>query len=198
MQYKDGDVNHNHTYYGNGCPEIFETGGSGGSTTACDSRILYTSDSIPEAQSIGTYYTFQAATAGTGGSSLTTDNTNVPDTFCPLGWQLPYSGTGGDYYDQSRSWKYVFDEYGITSNGVGVEKLRSYPHSYIKTGIYHWTHGKLYSMRDDSLGFMTYWSQTNYDKNSAYRLDHSSPNRERPNKTNGHSIRCAHRFSILS
>ena len=124
--------------------------------------------------------------------TVTTNNDNTPDTFCPLGWQLPYSGTGGDYYDQSKSWKYLFSVYGYTI----APEIKKYPLSYIETGIYHWTHGKLYAMYVD--GFMTYWSNTVKDRNSAYRLDRANPNIQTPNKTNGHNIRCVDYFSTSS
>ena len=180
---KDPNYSHDHTYYGNGCPNKWETDGAGGSTTACTTRLTQTADN--EVLSVGTYYSYQAATNGSG-ASITTNNTNTPDTFCPLGWQLPYSGTGGDYYNQSKSWLYLFEFYG-PMNGT---KLNSFPLSYIDTGIYHWTHGKLYGFY--SGGFETYWSATSYANSAAYRLDHWDPNRQTPSKTNGHALRCLH------
>ena len=183
LQYKDGYVDHDHTYFGNGCPNAWGQDGAGGSTTACSSRVMPTNDSNPEMLSVGTYYTFHASTSGSG-MTATTDNGIISDSFCPLGWQLPYAGTGGDYYDKSKSWKMLFSIYSYTSD-TGTKK---YPLSYIDTGIYHWTHGKLYSMYVG--GFMTYWSNTTKDRTSAYRLDHANPSLQSPNKTNGHSLRC--------
>ena len=40
----------------------------------------------------GNYYSWQAATAGTG-SSATSSYAEATDSICPAGWQLPYSGT---------------------------------------------------------------------------------------------------------
>ena len=123
--YADVDITHNHTYYGNGCPNGWGTDGDGGSTTPCSTRIVQSSDD--ENQKNGTYYTFQAASSGSG-ATIATQNTNIPDTFCPLGWQLPYGGTGGDYYDKSKSYKYLLDEYGyMDSTEEGGYGAMSYP-----------------------------------------------------------------------
>ncbi len=118
-----------YTYYGGGCDNEFDNP----SRVSCS--IVTTNTYDGEEQSIGSFYDFQAAAAGSAFID-TTDNTNVPDTFCPLGWQLPYSGKGGDYYDKSKSWKYLFDDYGIVFNLAGKLKMTSYPLSYIQSGIY--------------------------------------------------------------
>ena len=132
--YIDTNVTHDHTYYGNGCgPDI-------GSTTPCSTRIVQTNDG--ENQKNGTYYHFQAATVGTGGT-IASENANSPDTFCPLGWQLPYSGTGGDYYDISRSIKVLLDTYQIDDNITGVHILRSYPFSIVYSGYFDGPEGSL-------------------------------------------------------
>ena len=112
-----------HTYYGNGC----ETDSSG-SRVACSTRLSTTKDG--ESQSIGVYYTPKAIFAGYDLSTAQAGAT-IPDSFCPLGWQLPYSGTGGDYSDQSRSWKYLLVEaYGYSSALPSF----SYPTSIILSG----------------------------------------------------------------
>ena len=138
FQYRDGDANHDHTYYGYGCPD---TEGSG---VSCNLLIINTSDNEP--QSIGTYHNFPSATSGSG-STAVTDNSNATDTFCPLGWQLPYSGTGGDYYDQSRSFRYLFTTYGYTANADGY-KILSYPISIVRSGRYYTEIGALFGADD--------------------------------------------------
>ena len=161
--YKDDGAGYNlrdHTYYGNGCP------GGDTNTTPCSTRIVETSDNEP--QKNGTYYHFQAATVGTGGS-LETPNDSSPDTFCPLGWQLPYSGTGGDYYDKSKSWKYLLDSYGITYNEgteAGATKVRSFPFSYTVPGYFQWYSGSL--QYQNSAGY--YWASTVLHEKNAYAL----------------------------
>ena len=156
LQYKDGSKSHDHVYYGNGCP--------GESATTCLSRIVQTNDN--ESQKNGTYYNFQAITSGSG-AIIEDDNTNAPDTFCPLGWQLPYGGTDGDYYDKSKSWKYLFTFYSIIiSDQTSNNKIKTYPLSNVPSGYYNLDNGYLY-----------YQTQNGYNntltiasKISAYRL----------------------------
>ena len=169
--YKDGDPTHDHTYFGNGCNNDWGTSGEGGSQTPCPAsnaggRIVKTGDN--EDQKNGTYYDFQAATSGTGGA-LSTQNTNTPGTFCPLGWQLPYSGKGGDYYDKSRSWRFLFTTYGINFNTgahADAATIKSYPFSYVYSGDYNWTTGRLYGQKNDGI----YWSSTLDNASGAYRM----------------------------
>ena len=140
--YIDTNSEHDHTYYGNGCAT---TSSQGGSQTPCSTRIERSSTSIEgsEYQKNGTYYNFQGITSGSGGA-ITTDNTNAPDTFCPLGWQLPYGGTGGDYYDQPKTWKYLFELYGYDGS-EGPTDVILYPLSYNLAGNFNWLSGRLYS-----------------------------------------------------
>ena len=141
----DGNTAHDHVYYGFGCNNGWGTDGDGGSLVSCDLKYITTLDG--ESQSMGADYNFQAATAGSG-SALSADNAIAPDSFCPLGWQLPYSGAGGDYYDASKSWRYLFGQYGIPVTAVvdvpGATKLRSYPISQVLGGYYRWYAGRLY------------------------------------------------------
>ena len=165
VPYQDNNAEHDHTYYGNGC-----TGeaGDSASSKSCTSHIVQTKDG--ETQSIGTYYGFQASTSGAG-ATATDDNINISDTFCPLGWQLPYDGTGGDYYDKSKSWKYLIETaYDIETNVLNdsaVAKVASYPLSYAQSGMLNLGIARIYLL-DDS-GF--YWSKTNNTSTAGYRLN---------------------------
>ncbi len=192
--YKDGNIAHDHTYYGKGCKNGWGTDGDGGSQTPCaDSdaggRFITTADD--ETQKNGTLYHFQAVTSGSG-ASISTDNTNVPDSFCPLGWQLPYSGTGGDYYNKSRSWRYLFTTYNITFiNGTAIDstKIKSYPFSYVYSGFYYWGTGRLYAQSGNG----RYWSSSvisstvTYDLNTWLSGIHPSNS---SHKASGSAIRC--------
>ena len=167
--YIDDNIDHDHTYFGNGCPNGWGTDGDAGSTTPCSTRIVQSSDD--ENQKNGTYYTFQAATSGAG-SAIVTHNAIVPDTFCPLGWQLPYGGTGGDYYNKSKSWIYLFNVYNISFNDGSIDdvyKLKSFPLSYINSGILNWNNGMLYYLNKISSGTGLYWSSTSSNE-AAFRL----------------------------
>ena len=184
--YKDSNITHDHTFFGNGCRV---TWAEGGSPEACSTRIVSTYDS--EDQKNGTYYQYQAASSGSG-AAVAVKYTATPDSFCPLGWQLPYGGTGGDYYDQSRSLKYLMDTYDIENTEEGRSALRSYPISNINSGNYHWREGRLYQQQN---AFYQWTSQVESEY-SAYRLN--SSNIETDGKYSGASLRCVNHFSVPS
>ena len=198
----DNNGTHDHTYYGRGCSNYWGTEGLGGSATPCadsDAGGRYVNTHDGETQKNGTYYHFQAATDGTGGA-IATDNANSSDTFCPLGWQLPYDGTGGDYYDESKSWNYLFTTYSIKFNdgtATDATKIKSYPFSYVYSGNYYWSTGRLYYQ--GNTGY--YWSSTVVSSTTAYTLSMWSSG-IRPantsNKANGFAVRCVLDISNLT
>ena len=189
--YRDGNINHDHTYFGNSC-SIAERGGADSehkmSQTSCSTRIISTTQSGSDPQYIGVYYNYFAATTGSGGTTLSTDNTNAPDSFCPLGWQLPYSGTGGDYYDKSKSWNYLNSAYPST------HRRKNYPISLIFSGHFNWDNGSagtgLFWLEVN--GYI--WSSTIYSVNQAYWADINGGAFDilvnKPGKTNGPTLRC--------
>ena len=154
---------HDHTYYGNGCERIWEGDPPyyNGSTISCTTRMVQTFDG--EDQENGVYYNFTASTSGTS-NSVTTGN--VPDSFCPLGWQLPYGGTGGDYYDKSKSWKYLLSEYSYGDSKAGIDKAMSFPLSLVKGGDYQFSTGALYRQNING----NYYAITAENSDNAYRL----------------------------
>ena len=189
VQFKDVNVQHDHTYYGMGCSNSWGEEGLGGSDVPCTTRIVPTVDDGN--QKNGVYYTFQASISGSG-ASVTSSNKNSPDTFCPLGWQLPYSGTGGDYYDKSRSWDYLFTAYSISFNTgatADATKIKSYPFSYVYPGYYDWATGRLYSL-GTSTGL---WASTVNNSTGAYFMAtwstavHSNLT---TNRARGYTLRC--------
>ena len=116
-------------------------------------------------------------------------NSNSPDTFCPAGWQLPYSGTAGDYYDASKSWSYLFTQYGYGDNQDGATGVKSYPLDYVYSGNYNWNNGRLYSQGVDAY----LWSSTIVSSTNAYRLYTWSTvvrPAESDNKAVGRALRC--------
>ena len=138
MSLIDTVVSHNHTYYGKSCPW------NGGFNKSCAIEEVNTADGEPEG--IGTFYNYAASSSDSAPATIEKDNTLIPDTFCPLGWQLPYSGTGGDYYDKSKSWTNLYTIYHIeTDSAASSTAAQSYPFSYIMSGYYNWSDGKLYA-----------------------------------------------------
>ena len=159
VQFKDENDEHDHTYYGMGCPNFWGQDGSTGSDIPCSTRIVQ--DGNGEDQRNGTYYSGQAGMTGSITDEAGT-NYNSSDTFCPLGWQLPYGGTGGDYYNKSKSWKYLFTLYGENSSLPTGPTVQKYPHSIIGSGEYYWGTGRLYNQLGTSGGHyltLTYGGQ---------------------------------------
>ena len=200
--YKDGNVNNDYSYFGNGCKNSWGTDGTGGSVTPCpdsDAGGRYVKTADNETQKNGTYYNFQAATVGAGGA-MDTDKSDSPYTFCPLGWQLPYGGTDGDYDDKSRSWNHLFKSYGLhIGDGTATDatKVKSYPFSYVYTGTYYWLTGRLYYQSLNGY----YWSSTVVNSTRAYNLGTWSSG-VRPayanHKASGYAVRCGFMVSILT
>ena len=190
--YKDTNKDHDHTYYGNGC----EVNWNVGSTTACSSRIDRTNDN--EDLVIGTYYASQAATSGSSGTNITTQFELFKDTFCPIGWQLPYGGTGGDYYDKSKSIRFLLSTYSYEPSDTRYgTKVRSYPFSFIRSGNYRWNTGMLFSQARDG----DYWSINNKDAYAAYQFDVGGAQyfvERTVGKEYGQAVRCVYKISILT
>ena len=183
----DTDDLNDHSYYGNGCRRDEYPEGANGCTKSGTGRLVTSVDG--DTISMGTYYNFQAATSGAGGA-ITTDNTNSPDTFCPLGWQLPYSGTGGDYYHQSRSIYDLFTTYSIpvgeaAPDWSSLDSIVSYPLSIARAGHYLWTTGLLYNLGHSVI----YWSLTTLNDTRAYRLLQLDNDNPTP-KADGMPLRC--------
>ena len=190
VQFADTDATNAHSYYGMGCPNTWGNQGAGGSDIPCSTRIVSTVNDGD--QKNGTLYTFNALTSGTGGA-IFTDNTNSDDTFCPLGWQLPYSGTGGNYYDKSKSWNYLYTTYNIAFNdgtASDVAKVRSYPISYIYSGFFAFHLGRLYRQGNGG----DYWSITTAAYYEAYSLsirdNYLKTSNDTDGKTYAYPLRC--------
>ena len=75
---------------------------------------------------VGNHYTWNAATAGTGG---TITSTNATDSICPKGWQLPTSNNSN-----SGSFQALTNAYSISSNAAGSTALVSAPLYSVRSG----------------------------------------------------------------
>ena len=97
----------------------------------------------------GGYYTFYTATAGTGGTSLTSGN--APSSICPKGWRLPTGGDSGEFqtlYTNYNSSALMQGEPNFTLPGIVM------PNGSV-----------------DMQGLQgIFWSSTVYDASSAYEL----------------------------
>ena len=78
----------------------------------------------------GYYYSWNAATAGTGGSITSGNATN---SICPTNWRLPYGSS--DYNDTSGSFYYLLNKYGLVSRAIsGSNSITRTPLYFVRGG----------------------------------------------------------------
>lgn len=129
---------------------------------------------------VGNHYTWNAATAGTGG---TITSTNATDSICPKGWQLPTSNSSN-----SGSFQALTNAYSISSNAAGSTALVSSPLYFVRSGFVG--SGSLRYAGNEELS----WSSTAHSITSyAYALvfysDYVSPSYY-AYRYRGFSVRC--------
>ena len=74
---------------------------------------------------VGNHYTWNAATAGTGRTII---STNATDSICPKGWHLSTSTSSGEY-------QALISALGIGNNIAGSMPMVSYPLYFVRTGV---------------------------------------------------------------
>ena len=144
IYYRDGGD----TYYANG---IAKTEGFS-SLPEDDARRHYAQ---------GDYYSWKAATAGQGTSSI--KNTDVNESICPAGWRLPTANSTTEKY----SFGSLLKQYGYsgTNQNAPLDVLLASPLFFIRGGRVF--SNSLYAQNDN--GF--YWSSMAYsDSSRSYYL----------------------------
>ena len=120
----------------------------------------------------GGYYTFYTATAGTGGTSLTSGN--APSSICPKGWRLPTGGDSGEFQT-------------LYNNYNSVALMMNVPNFTLPGSVFD---GSV----DYQGSFGSFWSSTVSNALYAYRLSLDSsdvnPAPLDDNKDVGYSVRC--------
>ena len=107
---------------------------------------------------VGNHYTWNAATAGTGGADVVGED--ATDSICPKGWQLPTSNNSNP-----GSFQALTNAYSISSNAAGSTALVSAPLYFVRSGYV--ISGSL--RRAGYYG--AYWSSTaSSDTSNAYEL----------------------------
>ena len=134
----------------------------------------------------GYYYSYVAATAGTG-TSVTTRGDKATDSICPKGFELPashstYNSTPGSFYN-------LLSKYGLTSSTTsGNNSITRAPLFFVRSGYVYPTN---YLYGAGRLGY--YWSSVAYSSSYAYYLyfDLSTvyPSNDF-SRYNGQSVRC--------
>ena len=112
----------------------------------------------------GNYYQWNAATAGTGGSDVTTDYQDATDSICPKGWKLPSRGNSNstnDFYGLTSA-------YSIGNNSTGAT-------AFTKSLLYFIPAGRVAAGSLSYAGsYGYYWSSTAASNTNAYILDFGS------------------------
>ena len=134
----------------------------------------------------GNYYSWEAATAGTG-HSHTSDGAEAPDSICPAGWQLPLSRSSNNAV--SGSFYNLLNQYGFTSStGSGANSITRAPLFFVRSGYVYPTY---YLVSAGDYGY--YWSSVASSSSRAYTLAFASsyvyPS-SNYNRCNGQSVRC--------
>ena len=141
---------------------------------------------------LGNYYTWYAATAGTGAYSTTSSSPDAAGSICPKGWQLPTNtitmNADGNRYSYENL---LMTVYGIEDSSIGSIATRATPLSFIFSGRYDYA---------GSVGWQgnsgVFWSASAITNRSAYTLDlfasRISPSGS-SNKVHGYSTRCVAR-----
>ena len=106
---------------------------------------LYSGDST-----YGTYYSWYAATAGTGTYSMTSGN--APSSICPKGWRLPTGSSSGEFQTLYNN----YNSYDLMTNSSGP--------AFVLSG-YRYGGGT-----GDQGRWGHYWSSTAVGADGAYRL----------------------------
>ena len=122
----------------------------------------------------GGFYTWHAATAGTGTAALSVNGYNTTVSICPKGWRLPTGGNSGEF-------KTLYDNYNSSS------ALRSSPVNVALSGD---VYSGLRLVRGSN-GY--YWSSTVVSGRGAYNLFLDASNVHVANdgdKNAGVSVRC--------
>ena len=169
------------TFNDNGTIDV-KTGGTDGRYWNGASSFATTGDARNH---FGNYYNWPAATAGTGTDSTATDGTNVGDSICPKGWQLPQNSGTKSFNNLIRT------VYGISATNTDASVIAE-PLHFIRSGYYNWSGGTLDNQGTDG----SFWSATAKSDTYAYYLGFHSGGldpQHGSNKGNGLTVRCVAR-----
>ena len=136
----------------------------------------------------GNYYSYVAATAGTG-ASVTSGGSKAPDSICPKGFELPssyrmYDSTPGSFYNLLRK------AYGLSSNTTGGTAMRSAPLFFVRSGYVDPDY-QCFGLAGSN---GRYWSSAADSSSSAYGLyfqpSYVEPSYSDLDRHYGQSVRC--------
>ena len=142
----------------------------------------------------GAYYTYSAATAGSG-TAITRTESNAPGSICPKGWRLPESTA--EYYLQNNEFYLMANEYkgtatfnSVTGMFVGRHQLGTAEPKYVMAGYRDYATPAVMYVSNDAYG----WSSTVRNENLAYYLSMHANDDVTPQNSNnrylGLGMRC--------
>lgn len=115
---------------------------------------------------MGNYYSWSAATVRSG-DGLTANGNIAPNSVCPTGWKLPFSGAGStkDTYNTiSGSFYYLLNKYGLADSPTSEDYVIYNSPLYLAYSGY--VNGPImYGATSGSL-----WSSVSYSSQYAYAL----------------------------
>ena len=86
------------------------------------------------------YYTWYAATAGSGTSSMTTSDGDATNSICPAHWRLPTNYTNSTSTSAQKSWGSLVSAYGINPANHGTtseyQTLEAFPFTLLRAGYF--------------------------------------------------------------
>lgn len=144
----------------------------------------------------GNYYSWAAATAGSGNASVTAAGANASSSICPKGWRLPI----GNNSTGSKTFGYLLTQYGVNSSlAKGDYDIRLAPLYFVYGGYITHSNNPEIDMPADTLNSAgsqsRYWSSTASSASGAYALNFSTSVNPSygPSRYLGLSVRCVAR-----
>ena len=197
--YNDWSIVKSYSYSPNQSGDAYVSGGRTNGNTPTGSLTTW-SGSFPSTITptpthlAGNYYSFPAATAGTGAAVKGTDN-NAAGSICPKGWKLPPNTGNSSFYTLLKAYGILLYEDGYTNSSdaatiLSSEKILTAPLSFVRSG-YLYGNGIL----DNRGTFGLWWSSTGYSSDSNHaRLFGTVSGRVIPQDWDyvgcGYSVRC--------
>ncbi len=178
------------------------------SSAACTDQSMFYNNTINVAAEIndsdmnvygyGNYYNWYSATAGNGDYSIDTDGGAVVGDICPLGWHLPYGGSGTDVHGgfSSGGFSYLDIQLGGTGGSTSTNEegamryavWTAFPNNLVISG-------EIEENTFHSRGLKgSYWTENSRDQDYAYYMSFANsyvyPRHHSDPKSYGRSVRC--------
>ena len=137
------------------------------------------------------YYSWSAATAGSGTADMVTSSGDAQYSICPIGWKLPTNYTNSVSTSAQKSWGSLLNTYGINPTWHETtsewQVLEAFPFNLPRAGYF-------YLGAFQNTGYGRWWSSTAQGTATYTYLLHFSTTNVRPQdgngKYHGFNVRC--------